>query len=79
MKVEMSVELVPWITPNFISIRSPERPRHEGFNELPKYALKDVDEQTLSTMCDNFRKEARRKTGAGNPDAPTATVCESSS
>jgi hypothetical protein len=66
----MKVELNPWMVPNFVTAKMPPRPRQEGYQEAPAWALKDVDADTLATQCDQFRAEVFRK--AGKPDPANA-------
>jgi hypothetical protein len=67
MSIKMNIDIVPWMTPNFVSVKMPSRPRQEGFNEGIRYALNELDEQTLSELCDNFRKEVFEKAGKKDP------------
>jgi hypothetical protein len=61
----MKVELLPWQVPNFVIGKIPARPRQEGFNpdSSPKWALAEVDAETLAQQCDAFRAEVFRKAG----------------
>lgn len=65
----MKVETVPWITPNFVRIQMPARPRQEGvnFKDSEGFRLEDVDVDTLSEMCDQFRADIFRKSGKKDP------------
>lgn len=67
----MKIETNPWITPNFVTAKMPPRPRQEGFQEGPKWHLRDVDAETLAKMCDDFRAEIFRKAGKADPSNPT--------
>ena len=73
--MDMNIKLQPWITPNFAIGVMPARPRQEGFNPdaAPKWALKEVEAETLAKMCDEFRADIFRK--AGKPD-PANTASE---
>lgn len=55
MKIELEAQ--PFTTPNFVLLKMPPRPRHEGMIESPKLALKDVDAAVLNQLCDKFRDE----------------------
>ena len=63
----MNVELIPFSTPNYVIGNMPPRPRQEGFNPdaVPKWHLSQLDECTLSKLCDDFRAavfaKARKK------------------
>lgn len=67
MKIEM--ELVPWVTPNFVSFKMPPRPRQEGFIEGPKLSLTEVPVGVLCEMCDTFRKQVFEKALKTDPKA----------
>jgi hypothetical protein len=60
------VELRPFTVPNYVIQVTPARPRQEGFVEAPKYALTELDADTLAQLCDDFRKSVFEK--AGKPD-----------
>ena len=62
----VKLALVPWIVPNFVRGQMPPRPRQEGIQDAPSFALSGVDADTLAQMCDDFRAEIFRK--AGKPD-----------
>jgi hypothetical protein len=61
----MNIELINWITPNFISVKMPARKRQDGFkpdNDV-KYNISDVSNEVLSRQCDIFRAEVFKKAG----------------
>ena len=64
----MEIELRPFSTPNFVIQVVPARPRQDGWMEAPKYALSEVDVDTLSDLCDTFRKEIFAKAGKPDPE-----------
>lgn len=59
----MNVKLKSFLTPNFVLQEVLARPRQEGFQECPKYPLSEVDLESLSDLCDQFRKEVFEKAG----------------
>lgn len=63
----IQTKLKPFSTPNFVSIELPPRPRECGMIELPSIALKDLDEDTLSQLCEEFRQNVFRKAGKKDP------------
>lgn len=73
--ITLNIELQPFQVPNFVIQKVGPRPREEGFQEAPKYRLADVDEATLSMLCDAFRAEVFEKADKIdprlNPDYPT--------
>lgn len=64
--MKMTVELLPFGTPNFVIQKTAPRPRQEGMIEAPKYSLRELDAETLAGLCDQFRREIFEK--AGKPD-----------
>ena len=40
----------------------------DGWQELPSFALADLDSQTLNDLCDQFRDEVFRKAGKSPPN-----------
>jgi hypothetical protein len=67
--MNIKVKTIPWITPNFVRIIRPPRSRHEGpnFNDNEGFSLDEVDVETLSEMCDEFRKEIFKKAKKEDP------------
>jgi len=63
----MNIKLKPFNTPNFVLAEMPPRPRQEGFRDGPSWALKEVDTETLSRLCDDFRAEVFRKAEKADP------------
>jgi len=63
----MNIDPIPWITPNFVCLKMPARPRQEGFQPSPSIPLKDVDAETLSKLCDDFRAEVFSKACQADP------------
>ena len=63
---EQKLDLHPWTVPNFCIVKMPSRVRQDGLGEAPKFALAEVDAETLAQLCDDFRAEVFRK--AGKPD-----------
>lgn len=54
---KLNIELQPFTVPNFVAQKAPVGLRQEGFKSVHSYPLRDVDAQTLSDMCDAFRRE----------------------
>ena len=56
-------------TPNFVLGIMPAKERQDGFNPdaAPKWALKDVDVETLSMLCDAYRADIFHKAGKNDP------------
>ena len=62
MKIEL--KLKPFMTPNFVSAEKQEQfTRGEG----PCFPLKDVDADSLSLLCDQFREDVFKKAGKQDP------------
>lgn len=67
--MNFKVKLRPWMTPNCVIAEMPPRPRQDGFRESPSWPLSDVDVETLSQLCDKFRREVFKKAGKADPMA----------
>lgn len=65
----MSLNLTGFTVPNFVSVQMPARPRGEGMQESPKFALHELDVQTLAGLCDEFRMAVFAKAGKKDPQA----------
>lgn len=59
MKVQL--DLRPFTVPNFVSVVSKPRPREEGMQEPPKFALSELSEEALNDLCNHFRREVFNK------------------
>lgn len=62
-----TVNLQPFRVPNFVIQDAPARPRQEGFTESPKYALSELEPETLAELCDDFRRSVFEKAGKDDP------------
>ena len=49
------IELRPFTTPNFVIAVGAARPKQEGMQELPKFAIHELSDDTLEAMCKEFR------------------------
>lgn len=58
---QINQKLKPFTTPNFVIAEIPPQPRGSGIKEGPKYHLRDVPEETLIEMCEDFKAEILRK------------------
>lgn len=65
-RMGMEIKLQPLRVPNYVLGECKARLRQEGFFEGPKWHLRDVDAQTLSDLCDRFRRDVFEK--AQKPD-----------
>jgi len=64
----MKIKLKPFNTPNFVIQEAAPKPRQEGFHEPPKYHLREIPEEDLDDLCNEFRAEIFRKAGKKDPD-----------
>ncbi len=55
--MKMTIELQPFITPNYVIAVSKEGLKQNGVVENPKWHINELDEETLSEMCDQFRHD----------------------
>ena len=63
MSATVEVKLIPFRVPNFVLSEAPPKPRQEGFREAPKYALNELDAETLEQMCEEFTQSVFEKAG----------------
>lgn len=68
----MEVEVNKWITPDSVVLKTPPRPRQDGFNAScgNSIPLGDVDPMVLSNLCDEFREDVFKKAGFSDPKKP---------
>lgn len=64
---EAKLKLQPFRVPNYVLADAPARPRHEGYVETPKFALGELDDETLAELCDDFRRAVFAKAGRRDP------------
>lgn len=63
----VSLKMQPWQTPNYASVQMPAGKRQDGFVELPKLHVRDLDVSVLSEMCDRWRADVFAKAGKDDP------------
>lgn len=68
--MKLKIELNDWITPNFVIQKTAPGKRQDGIKEPMKFAIADLDELTLSELCNNFRAEIFQKAGKSDPLIP---------
>jgi hypothetical protein len=61
MKIEL--KLKPFQVPNYVFSEHPPVLRQEGFQESPKFELRELSEEALSQLCDDFRRKVFEKAG----------------
>ena len=67
MEVNIKITLEPFIVPNFVIARDRPTLRQEGITEARKYALAELDAETLERLCDDFTKSVFEKAGKRRP------------
>jgi len=67
MKATIEVKLKPFSVPNFVLTEAEPKPREEGMTEPPKYALSELNPETLEALCEQFTNEVFRKAGKSRP------------
>ena len=66
MKIE--VELNPFIVPEKVIQKTKPFAEGRGYSSLPTYLLSDLEEETLSALCDEFRKGVFAQAGKIDPN-----------
>lgn len=67
MKASIKVDLQPFSVPNFVLTHQEARPRQEGITETVKFALSELDADTLERLCQDFRKAVFEKASIPMP------------
>lgn len=57
----IELKLKPFGTPNFVIIEQTPSGRQDGLKEAPSIPLRDVPENVLLQMCEDFKAEVLRK------------------
>jgi hypothetical protein len=65
--MEMKVRLQPFQVPDYVIAESRPGLKQDGLVENPKWHLRDVDDKTLSELCDQFRHDVFTKAGRVDP------------
>lgn len=63
MKAKIEIQLKPFTVPNFVVADEQPKERQEGFAEGRKYALNELDAETLEELCWKFKEEVFAKAG----------------
>ena len=63
----MQITFRPFITPSYALEDLAPRPGEAGFTAIMARSIRDIDAETLSQMCDNFRADVFRKAGKEDP------------
>lgn len=64
---EHTVELIPFSVPGQVTAKTVPGPRSDGFQEIPKFSLGELDQETLSELCNEFRRSVFKKAGKDDP------------
>lgn len=67
MKTTIEIKLKPFAVPNFVLVEEQPKERQEGFSEGRKYALNELDAETLESLCWKFKQEVFAKAGKQVP------------
>ncbi len=63
IKSKVEFALKPFSVPNFVLCDGELRPRDEGFVEGRRFALHELDTDTLEKLCREFKTEVFKKAG----------------
>jgi len=61
--MEMKIKLRPIQTPNYVLAEARPGLRQDGMVECQKWHIGEIDEETLSELCDQFRRDIFKKAG----------------
>ncbi len=63
----MQIKLRGFTVPNFVVPEVPPLSREEGFHPSGSIPLGDLDPDTLSDLCDQFRFDVFKRAGKADP------------
>lgn len=63
----MKIDLLPFTVPNYVIAKTAPGNRADGWVDAPKWHIRDVDTETLSELCDQFRADVFAKAGKSDP------------
>ena len=64
---QIKLKLQDWTVPNFVILESRLNERQNGFTPNPGIPIKDLDEEILDELCNNFRRKVFEKAGKNDP------------
>jgi hypothetical protein len=65
---EAKLKLRPFSVPNYVLADGAAVKREDGWREPPKFALDELDAETLSELCREFRAAVFKKSGKADPE-----------
>lgn len=71
--MEMKIKLKPMRVPNYILSEPVVSKREDGIQEPPKFALSEIDAETLDLLCDKFREDVFKKADVIDPRKRTVS------
>ena len=63
----MKITFRPFISPHYALEGLSPHPGEAGFTTISARSIRDIDAETLSQMCDDFRADVFRKAGKADP------------
>ena len=72
--VKHNVELLPFPVPEQVTALMVPVPRSFGIKEPPKFLLSELDEATLSELCNDFIRSVFNKAGKEDPHERQASA-----
>jgi hypothetical protein len=63
----MNIKLKRWQAPSYALGEAPVGRRQDGFTEGPKWHVSEVDADSLSVLCDQFREDVFAKARKVDP------------
>lgn len=67
MKTTIEIKLKSFAVPDFVLVEEKSKERQEGFSKGRKYALNELDVETLESLCREFKQEVFAKAGKQLP------------
>lgn len=67
-KPSISLNLKPWLAPNFAHVEMPPRHKQDGAHELPSFHVRDLPVEALDRLAEQWRHDLYEKAGKPLPE-----------
>lgn len=63
----IKIKLDPFPVPSHVTTENLPSTRQEGWQDKPKFELKNLEPEALAELCDNFREAVFKRAGKLDP------------
>jgi hypothetical protein len=68
--MDLKLKIHAFTVPNSVTLEMPTGLRQDGMQRLPRVYLKELNENLLSDLCDEFRLNVFKEAGKADPNPP---------